>query len=202
MIKLPKEYLSWSQINLVLSRPNDYVAQYITKEKVFNGNVYTDFGSYIHDNIEQGNVPRKIPSLPMYEQGEVKTYATLFRGENELTVMGFFDGLTLGSGHEDYTDVIGEYKTGGQLWSYNKAFKHGQNKLYSIMHKTVNHFIPRHELVSVETEFSDETKTQLRLTGRMRVHKVQYTYEELKEFERDVVWKAADKITELMEIYG
>ena len=200
MSKLPKGYLSWSQINLVLTNPKQYVRQYIDGDS-FTGNVYTDFGSYIHDNIEQGRRPHKLPELPLYSKGEVKTYTTLRRGDDELVLFGFFDGLNDG-GETHYEDVIGEYKTGGQLWSYNKAQKHGQLKLYSLMHQYNSGAIPRCELVTVETEFSDEGKTKLRLTGRMRIHKVQYTANELHDFEQEVIWPAYDKVLELVELHG
>lgn len=201
MIKLPKKYLSWSQINLVESSPMGYVEQYID-DKPFTGNVYTRFGNYIHENLEEGRRPYKLPDCPLYPETEKRMNVVLKRlkedGEiEEVKVFGLFDGLDTTT----FNHILGEYKTGSQLWSDNKAIKHGQLILYSLMHWYKTNKIPTCELVSIETEFADKEKTQLRLTGRMRIHKVRYTYPELMEMEQRV-WRAVDKITGLMEIYG
>lgn len=192
--KLPKEYLSWSQINCVESNPDDYVRQYIDGDS-FEGNVYTDFGSYIHKNIEKGRRPKKIPNLILYPEGEVEKYLTIKRGDEEVVLYGFFDGL------DRKKHVIGEYKTASQLWSDNKVRKHGQLILYSLMYWRETGVIPTCTLTSMETKFSDHTGKKLRLTGRHSVCSVKYSEEELLDMESRV-WKAYDKIVELMSMYN
>lgn len=132
-ILLPREHLSWSQIDLWQRNRNDYMARYFRDEEGVSTPAM-DFGKQFAE-IMEGTSETSDPKVlamaqvaPRYEIAEYKLEAVLKSEEGEIPLLGYLD-----TSHEDPTRGFREYKTGKTQWTQRKVDEHGQLTLYDLM---------------------------------------------------------------------
>lgn len=193
MIKLPKPYLSWSQINLWQRSPRSYAKRYFEGEKGFK-TYEMAFGSSFGEAIEQNNLfaveDRFLPAIASIEPMYWHEYPITIQ-RNGYYLLGYIDGA-----REDLS-LIHEYKTGKGMWTQAKAEKHGQLKLYSagiMLHKGV---APECRLIWFETEGQGD---DIQLTGQKIEFEVRYDDFELFRF-LDQCDEVAKEISEYYQLW-
>ena len=196
--KLPKEYLSNSQIECALNYPAQYVNRYIYKiqDEV---SPQQAFGKVVTDILE-GRVKcpkeflKPLEKVKRFERNDVGLEAIFTRGKDNVKVIGYLDGES-GTGKNI---VQGEFKTGVHPWTLDRVQKHEQLKLYAALHYTKTKFIPPQELIWIPTK---KTGDIVEICGEPVSFKVQHTMTDVL-YAVKRVWKAYDVIVKLVEQYN
>ena len=196
--RLPKEYLSNSQIECALNYPAQYVNRYIYKiqDEV---SPQQAFGKVVTDILE-GRVKctkeflKPLSKVKRAEKNDVGLEATFTRGKDKVKVIGYLDGQ-IGEG-KDIQQL--EYKTGVHPWTQDRVEKHEQLKLYAALHYEKTKFIPPQELIWIPTKKEGDVVT---ICGEPVSFKVQHTMTDVL-YAVKRVWKAYDVIVKLVEQYN
>lgn len=206
---LPKEYLSYSAMELWLRDKAAYRQRYYEGEPYFS-TPYTDFGNEIGGALEDRNwdhpaiapVKGKVPQLTSPEHKlEVEI--------GGVPILGFLDDF------DPETLAILEYKTGikskggAAPWDRLKVRKHKQLPIYCMLvRKKYGSYNPDIKLVWMETKWSTIEKTRkfgskefvtqepgLKLTGHVEIFD-----RNIKEWELDrqeeIIRRIAEEISE------
>ena len=182
--KLPKEYLSWSQMNLWETSPQKYIDTYIYGKEFFETKEMR-FGKWVAAKIETGQrVDPKVDHLLQM------LYKRRYK-ENEIVVD--FEGIQLKAGF-DSIDKYGfdEYKTGKVLWDATRANKHGQLDFYALCFKLEMGYLPDIALHWLPTV--GEGKERIDLVGEIHTFIVEKNEEQLFAF-GERIKKVVDEIS-------
>ena len=163
--KLPRGYISWSQMSLFLRSPAEYKRIYIDGGDGFKSD-YMDFGREFAEALDGNKSDRQDIEimkeiLPAYPKREFKIEADF----NGIKLLGILDGWN------PRKRIIGEYKT-GKKWTQSTVNKHDQLLFYALCVWLKYRKVPKVKLHWVETSRDDYGN--LMLTGMF------------KNFERDV----------------
>lgn len=175
-MKLPKPYLSWSQISLWKKSPREYSKRYFRKERGFQTKEMT-FGKRIGEALEnfdlfdltkgEQDIVSKIPRLKWYE------YPLVLQMDGYY-LMGFMDGFS------DNKSIIHEYKTGKAMWTQDRVNKHGQLLMYAAMVFKNYAVLPTATVYWMETQNTE--KKDIELTGELLDFDRIFTKEEIENF--------------------
>jgi hypothetical protein len=207
-IHLPKDYLSYSAMELWLRDKQAYRLRYYLKEPYFS-TPYTEFGNEVGGALEDRNWDHPVLApvkgkVPQQTHPEHKLLVEI----EGVPVLGFLDDFNL------ETKAIEEYKTGirnnGKApWDRVKVRKHKQLPLYSLLvREEYGTYNPDIQLTWMETEWADidkevefggqiikESHKGLRLTGHVEVFP-----RHIKEWELDrmakIIRDTAEEISE------
>lgn len=174
-MKLPKPYLSWSQINLWQKYPKQYAKRYFIGERVFSTPEMA-FGSKFGECVEHGNLfdtpTEMIETVSNLERMYYYEFPVVIQRDSYY-LLGYIDAL-----NKDLS-LLHEYKTGKTAWTKDKAEKHGQLKMYSAAIRAYKGFIPDCKLIWFETEGAGE---EIKFTGSRFDYPVKYNDTELDDF--------------------
>lgn len=169
---LPKNYISWSQINLWNTSRSGYRKRYYENEPMFETK-WLRYGKRFAE-IMEGVIKDEITfaeyevlsSIQVPDKSEVK-YTHEIDG---VTIVGYLDGLN--------ENEIVEYKTGTKEWDYDRALNHGQVHLYAWMHFELTGVIPSVNLIWIETA---DVSGQIEPTGRVESFEYQVTMDMIEQ---------------------
>jgi len=182
--KLPKGYISWSQMNLWETSPQKYIDTYIYGKEYFETKEMR-FGKWLAVKIETGQ--RVEPKVDHLLQMVYKRHYK----ENEINID--FEGIQLKAGF-DSIDKYGfdEYKTGKVPWNAERASKHGQMDFYALCFKLEMGYMPDMALHWLPTV--GEGKDYIQLVGEIHTFIVEKTEEQMFAF-GERIKKAVDEIS-------
>ena len=188
-MKLPRGYLSWSQMDLFQKNPEEYKRVYILGEERNISNPYLDFGKLLADGLEKNieldfELENLKLLLPKYKIAEKKIEVKM----NGIKLLGYIDSFN------PKTKAIYEYKTGKSRWTQDRADKHGQLDFYSVLIYVKYKVIPKIELVWVETE----QNRIIRPTGKIQTFKVKKDLKDVLKM-MSKIQKVAKKISVMYE---
>lgn len=171
--KTPREYLSWSQIDLWQKNKAKYIQTYVYGEtKDYSG---YELGKLVSTALEEGKsdiegIDLLITALPAYPKREFELRAELKDGREVIQLLAKLDG------YNPFTAIIGEYKTGAK-WTQKIANASGQLRFYNMLHQLKTGKPARRLFLHwVETVSKDG---QIEITGRIETFEVTHSYAEL-----------------------
>ena len=206
---LPKGYLSYSSMNLWKTSKDRYRKKYYGTEEYEIDTVYTRFGKYIAETLEDKKKTKAHPVLskiPLYATREQPLIHTI----DDVPIKGFADSFD--KRHKKIIEIkTGIKKNGIPPWDSVWVRKHDQIRLYSLMVKEL--FGSVHPVVKliwletcwkevcIEREFGDKVfKTcgpELALTGDFTVFE-----RTIEDWEHDYMRKEIVRIaSEISEDY-
>lgn len=185
---LPKNYLSWSQMDLWMKNKDRYRREYFENGKKLDTK-YLQFGKGIAQLIEDGKHQELLPDLIVYEFAEYEIKVEI-RGVpifSKLDSYGNKDGVPY--------NVFREYKTGKIPWTPAKVQKHGQLLFYATGLKAKIGECPLYcDLDWIETkegsdgdDFWSQADKSVAITGQ------------IKSFHREFDEREIDAMEELIE---
>lgn len=191
----PREYLSWSQMELFERSPKMYTEVYLYGLRIV-ATKYMIKGTEMDKALEDPKIREEIESdldnnmaqalvfMPNYPEKQKKVWAT-WEG---IPMYGKFDG------YDSVTNTIGEVKT-GTYWSKNKAQDHGQLKFYAVMMWLNTGEIPNIKLHWAETYVKEDG--EIDYTGKVKTFDVVLTVQDLVKFYSRVrdAWEGIKKLT-------
>lgn len=190
-IQLPKEYLSYSQMQLWKSSPERYKAQYFDKRTDMQyTNAGQEFGKMFADALEKAEetgdllVDAAMLLLPKYDVRDVQFYTEMKTAHGWLKLVikpDFFNSET-----KEFIEI----KTGKVPWTPSKAQKHPQMIFYAtgigLEHGVWN---DKAILAWAETEqVTDETGLiTTQPTGHIETFPVTFTKSQYLEFQAEMI---------------
>lgn len=185
-LKLPKGYLSFSQIDLWLKSPDTYRKKYYGGVN-FAPSVAMVFGNEVTEAMERGeDWVAFIPRYPVFER-------KLLVEIEGIPVVAYIDNS------EPTTNAFREQKTGKTKWTENKVNKHIQLPLYSLLLEIEDGFVTD-ECILVDVRTRNKTKVykmgdiemkgesrELELTGEVFETKRIITDEDRAEMRKTVI---------------
>jgi hypothetical protein len=199
-MKLPKGYLSYSQIDLWQKDKTAYRKRYY-EGLPSTDTIYTIFGRETHERIARGEVQ----GAPIYSTKELKIEVTV----SGVPILAYVDSFC------DRRKAILEYKTSKNPWTLPMVHKHEQLPLYSMLvQEKFGEVQSKLHLVWLETELGDETvheefdgmqlagsRTKLALTGHIEVF--ERTIEQWeRDRQKDIISRIAREIAKDYETYS
>lgn len=135
-ILLPREHLSWSQLELWDRSVEDYRAKYYLNEEPKRSKAQEQamrYGKKFAETMEHGGSDDPIAEMfgsiaERYEVSEMKIEAVLETKEGQIPLLGYLD-----TSHKNPTKGFREYKTGRLPWTQKRADNHGQITLYDLI---------------------------------------------------------------------
>jgi len=160
---LPRGYLSYSALDTWCTSKDLFRRRYYENKDKFSGNIYTDFGSKIHDQIENGHI-----DVPHGTHHEIEIRPTVLG----VPLLCRIDSLGLPEGK------VYEFKTGAQPWTQERVDKHKQLDLYALaVREHYGEYHPTTSLTWLETQRVSQAVTlpngftvhqdQVELTGNV-----------------------------------
>ena len=137
-LKLPKPYISSSQITTWHYSKGQYVDRYIFGIPTVESPELL-FGKRVSELLEKGKwgreskiVKQVLDRLIRYSKPEHELKATLSTPKGDVDVLGYIDSYSpLGTNVRIKKPRIMEYKTGAKLWDKKRADEHFQTQLYA-----------------------------------------------------------------------
>ena len=172
----PREYLSWSSLDLFERSRERWIALYIKDEKLkFNakGQAGIDLGRKMADCIENDEktgdlvFDLTVASIPRLDESERLITATIKRrGKEPVPLLGYLDNAK-----RDLSAFI-EYKQGRTAWTQKKVDNHDQLTFYATIIYLLTKKIPTMSLVWVPTEETAQGKVTVNeMTGEVKTFK-------------------------------
>lgn len=179
-IELPKEYLSYSQIQLWQNDPERYKEIYFdNRDELRTHNAGMEYGKVVADALEKGIDTGDLLTdtamflLPKYDLADKEIRAEMKTKYGWLTLMGRPDSM------DSVSKSFYEYKTGKTAWTIPKVQNHLQLHFYAVLiylaHKVVP---PRVSLIWIETEQLGGT---IKPTGHVRTYDAIITIKDVIE---------------------
>lgn len=194
MYNLPRNYLSYSQIDLWLKNKSQYKSKYFFNEKPFT-TIETIFGKEFAERLEKND--SLLAHIPRYNKPEYDIKCEI----EGVPIRGFIDS------YDTETFSFLEYKTSRtKNWTQDSVNKHIQLPFYSFVIKELHGKINDEcKLIWVETRFKNNTfiykghtlfgKRELELTGRVEIFSRTITHDEREEM-RKLIVQVAQEISE------
>lgn len=147
-MKLPKSYISWSQLNLWETSKQKYIDTYIHGKTPFQSKEMR-FGKVFALGLDgNATLPENAPLIAKLLHSRKWRETELNVSLDDIPLKMIFDSVD--------TDGFDEYKTGKVPWTKEFAEKHGQLDFYALGFKIEFGFIPEIALHWIPT-FQDET---------------------------------------------
>lgn len=183
-IVLPKDYFSWSQLNLWEKSKNEYIKRYFEGKKGFTTKEMF-YGSKIGKALETQN----FFDLSQNEQSAVVQIDRADAYEKKIILSKEVTGL--GVDLLMYIDAvfdsggIDEYKTGKKAWDQKRVDEHGQLDFYAYGYYLETKTIPEVNLHWIETE---NVKDKIQATGRVEKFTRVITMDDIKAIEKRIAY--------------
>jgi hypothetical protein len=194
--KLPKQYLSYSAIDLWYKNKPEFRKRYYEGKKPIETR-YTIYGKTAHESIDKDPELAHIPRLETKEH-DIRVNI------GDVPIRGFIDTFN------PNTNQFYEYKTGlkmadgGSRWTIDKVNNHRQLPFYSLLiREKYGSYNPNTLLILLETDWVKDSikhggveviiSEELKLTGRCEMFMRKITDKELDET-KDWLLKAAEEI--------
>lgn len=153
VIQLPKEYLSYSQIQLWKNDRKRYIELYMNgRQEMRFSNSGLEYGKVIADALERGVETGDLLTdaamllIPKYDVADKEIRAEVKTKDGSFFVIGRPDSL------DSSTKAFYEFKTGKGKWTLKKAQKHPQMIFYAMLiylaHKVI---LSNAKLIWIET---------------------------------------------------
>lgn len=176
----PRPYLSWTQMDLFETSPDQYVRTYIGGE-ARRSNMGQDLGKEIANGLETGENTGDITKdlviakLPKFELMDNEFKAEILISKEKIPLFAKID-----SAKKDLSSII-EYKTGLEKYPWNqiKADKWDQITFYCVVVHAITGKIPQSELVWAPTRIVDGNPE---LTGEIKRFKTTRTTADILKF--------------------
>ena len=185
-MRLPRGYLSWSQMDLFLRDQQEYYRRYFLGQFP-PPNEAMKYGSKIHKAIAERQhqdevIDAFISLIPKYDIPEKKIIVNL----DEIPLLGYIDSFN------SKTFNFIEYKTGKTKWTQRKVDNHGQIDFYSLMIFQKYQVIPEAKLIWIEANY------QTGISGNIYEFTTKRTMEQLLQFASKI-----KKVTKgIQQLYG
>lgn len=196
-ILLPKQHLSWSQIQIWKSSPERYRREYFENGRKLDTK-YLRFGSFIAKMVEDGSHKLLLPTLTVYDKPE---YEIKSRVKHIVPILCYLDG------YDPTFGIFGEYKTGKIPWTLAKVQKHDQLTFYAMTLRIETGIMPEWcELHWIETrEDSDSgsffgNDAKVVTTGTIQTFRRYFDERELDRMEEETI-KVALEISEAYKAF-
>lgn len=182
-ILLPRNYLSWSALQLFESSEEKYIQKYFYGQDVDRQNDFMSFGKRFAEAKETGDCKGDLMlefamnAVPAYKLPEYQINAEL------KTPYGIINLLAKPDSFDDEEYRLLEYKTGKIPWTQAKVQKHGQLHFYAVSTVAKYGVNPHQELWWIETVMSPNG---VRPTGRIEMFQFKASQVELLEMERRI----------------
>jgi hypothetical protein len=173
-IKTPREYISWSQLQLFEKSPFEYAKVYIYNEKVTNP--FIELGKELAEALERDDWKKEESPdielarilLPSYPEREAE-----LKGEvGGVKILGKLDGF------DRKLLRLGEFKTGRAEWTQKRVDEFGQLTFYSLLiYKNFGKIPNEIKLHWVPSEYDENGK--LKLAGEVRTFETHRTMKDL-----------------------
>lgn len=196
----PREYLSWSSMDLLERDEKKWIEQYIygQKNRINRGMA---FGKIMADSLETSEasgdimLDLTIERIPKFEIMDQPFTAELKVGKKIIHIHCRPDTM------KSDMSAFKEYKTGQESWSQKKVDNHGQITFYTTGMFLKTGKIPQDiELVHIETEkeYKGALDSKLRATGEIKRYKTVRTMSQVLNMmvRMKKAWEKIEKITE------
>ena len=150
--KLPKGYVSWSQLNLWERDPRMYQKVYFDNLGVYSEAM--DFGKRVAVSIENGDNSGD-PSIEFIKM----LFPKCPQREREYKINAVFEGIPLKGVMDRFSNkltLVQEYKTGKTKWTQKMVDTHGQLTIYGMLVWKKYGYIPKFELIWAPTIATDD----------------------------------------------
>ena len=186
IIQLPKEYLSYSQIQLWKNDRKRYIAHYMDGNKSGINNSGMEYGKVVADALEKGVETGDLLTdaamllIPKYDIADKEIRATVKSKDGSFDIIGRPDSL------DSATKAFYEFKTGKGKWTANKAQRHPQMVFYALLiYLAYGVVLTEASLIWIEThdvveQYGPEDwltgeKKSVKPTGHVETFKVTFT---------------------------
>lgn len=171
-IQIPKEYISYSQLELYNRDPEQYKAIYFDgRDELRTTNAGQQYGKVVADALEKGIQTGDLLTdsamllLPKYDVADVEMRVDMkVKG-------GWIQLFAKPDSFDSKTKNFLEYKTGKQPWTQKKAQDHLQMHFYALAIYCKYKVIPDARLVWIETSSTDG---RVNPTGRVQEFIVEF----------------------------
>lgn len=192
----PRPHLSWSQLNLFETSPDQYREIYLNGKQIpINRGMALgkEVADALESNEETGDIIKDlvIAQLPKMDWMDYEFKAVVSIGDIEIPLLSKFDSV-----NKEMTALY-EYKTGSTPWNQKKADKHGQITFYCVLIQAMTGKIPEDiELIWAPTEKKDDGKVEL--TGEILRFKTKRTTADILKMKIRMknVWLDIKKLVE------
>jgi len=192
----PRDYISWTQLNLIETNPSMYYWHYIEGKDGFD-NKYMRFGSRIAKGLELGYDEQRDPVIesillfaPQYPKREFEIRVSL--PNQNIPLFGKLDGW------DTRTKTIGEYKT-GKNYIQSTADKSGQLTFYALMVWIKYGCLPK-KIFLHWLETAERQDGSILLTGKIKMFETKRTIKDITLFSKRIS-NAWNDICELGRIF-
>lgn len=180
ILQLPHGYLSYSQICLWQSDPDQYAAVYFDdRQELRSSNAGMEYGKVVADALEHGIqtgdllTDSAMTMLPKYDVADKEVRTVLSTKEFDVPILIKPDSL------DSVTKNFYEYKTGKTPWTQKKAQNHLQLKYYAMgIYLEYKKLLRGCKLIWIETE---RTPEGVKPTGRVKEFPVTFSMSDLTE---------------------
>ena len=181
---LPKNYLSWSQMNCFLTSPARFRKEYFKDGPRLQSKALT-FGKNVHELVETDKYKELLPDLIVYPVHELEIRCEI----SGVPILAFIDNW-----HQDM-NVFREVKTGMVPWTMARVIKHGQLTFYAAALKQMTGTAPEYcDLDWIETkmgpaelavrnDFWRDNETELNITGKLLTFHREFDPREIEKME-------------------
>lgn len=195
-IKLPRGYLSWSQVNLWQRSKKQYADRYFYGKEGFTNSAMR-YGKKFAHTVETGDakgdelLDLAARVVPRYEVAEYKLTAKLKTEAGDIPLLGFID-----TAHDPPSKGLREYKTGKRPWTQKKVDKHGQLTFYALMVYLEEKKLP--ETMHLDWLETEERRGEISVTGRIETFETSRSIGDILEM-TTIVKRTAFEISKAYE---
>lgn len=196
---LPKNYISWSQMNCWLTNKARFRREYFENSGKLDTK-YLRFGKGIAKLIEEGKHKELLPDLIVYDTPEYEIKCEVAG----VPILSFLDSYNEIATPIVPANVFREYKTGTVPWDHVRVQQHDQLTFYATGLKWKKGKMPEYcDLDWIETklekvdagDFWREKEGEINVTGRIIPFHREFDEREVERME-DLIVKSATEISE------
>ena len=191
---LPRNYLSWSQMNCWLTNKARFRREYFENGEKLDTK-FLQFGKGLHEMIEKGTYKELLPDLIVYDIHELEIRCDVAG----IPTLSYIDS------YNEKLNVFRDTKTGKIPWTQARVQKHDQMVFYATVLKWSKGKMPEYcDLDWIETreqltENDDfwDNKKELNVTGKIVSFHREFDEREVSRMEQLIIRSA----TEISEAY-
>lgn len=184
-LKLPRPYLSNSQVELWLRDPEKYVLHYFHDMKVMHESPALLYGKSLATHLENGtfgddaDMKRVLKQFKKYDVRDQAMYATLKTKKGVIPLMGKPDTFST------KTLAFREYKSGTYKWDQKRAQEHPQLLFYNVLiylnHNQISKDIWLDWIQTEEVVNFDDLTSKMKSVGNVQSFEVTHTLRDVLE---------------------
>lgn len=187
---LPKEYLSYSQLDLWLKNKEAYRQRYYLDGPAFE-NKETLFGKQVAKMLEDGVEHPVLDRVPRYEHMEHRLQLKV----GGVPFLGVIDSFST------RRKAIREYKTGKTPWDILRVRRHDQLVVYSLLAKLKYKKVdPWVELIWIETRWGTTVDTIGSRTMEVEANQLEFTGKVQKFRRRIAEWERKAMVEKIKRV--